>query len=322
MYYGRGDRTFLLAGQIWALFLLRASRVKYLQSREFLLGQLFLLRSYFCLLGEKWTIFDNFSMNLRKKIKFKGRKNKFKGCSSAMSASCSLTYNEFVYKKHWEVQENVYQKNIFLIVGQPVPGLKRTQTNTLQTLRYCQDTRGRFHQHSMSSFYARRSQKRKKSCLTWLSFLHFWDLRPAFALVERWWNWPQEFTPKQRTSSRKSRKEKEEPPAPAPVVVEAPAEEKPPTVAEVCENFGLADVELDYSEADVNNLTTYKLFQHNFRQQIQAANPKVWIEIWINCFWCWSYETENPVKLQKKWLFCNNKLDCWLIRKYYKWTIA
>jgi len=46
-------------------------------------------------------------------------------------------------------------------------------------------------------------------------------------------------------------------------------------VAEVCENFGLANVELDYSEVDVNNLTTYKLFQQHFRQQIQAANPKV-----------------------------------------------
>ncbi len=35
---------------------------------------------------------------------------------------------------------------------------------------------GQFHQHSTSSFYARRSQKFKKTLMTWLSFLRFWDL--------------------------------------------------------------------------------------------------------------------------------------------------
>ena len=48
-----------------------------------------------------------------------------------------------------------------------------------------------------------------------------------------------------------------------------------PTVAEVCENFGLSDVDLEYSDADYQNLTTYKLFQQTYRQRIQAANPKV-----------------------------------------------
>merc|ERR1712150_414542 len=48
-----------------------------------------------------------------------------------------------------------------------------------------------------------------------------------------------------------------------------------PTVAEVCENFGLTDVDLEYSDADYQNLTTYKLFQQTYRQRIQAANPKV-----------------------------------------------
>jgi hypothetical protein len=57
--------------------------------------------------------------------------------------------------------------------------------------------------------------------------------------------------------------------------VEASNEESPPTVSEVCENFGLNDVDLDYTEADHQNLTTYKLFQQNYRQRIQAANPKV-----------------------------------------------
>ena len=36
-----------------------------------------------------------------------------------------------------------------------------------------QVSRGQFHQHSTSSFYARRSQKCKKSCLTWLFFCAF-----------------------------------------------------------------------------------------------------------------------------------------------------
>merc|ERR1712173_50670 len=48
-----------------------------------------------------------------------------------------------------------------------------------------------------------------------------------------------------------------------------------PSVAEVCENFGLTDVDLEYSEADYQNLTTYKLFQQTYRQRIQGANPKV-----------------------------------------------
>ncbi len=75
--------------------------------------------------------------------------------------------------------------------------------------------------------------------------------------------------------SPKSKKEKEEPLATASVPVEATEEEGPPTVAEVCENFGLANVDLDYSKVDDNNLATYKLFQQIFKQQIQAANPKV-----------------------------------------------
>ena len=58
-------------------------------------------------------------------------------------------------------------------------------------------------------------------------------------------------------------------------MVEAPTEEAPPTVAEVCDNFGLTDVDLEYSDADYQNLTTYKLFQQNYKQRIQAVNSKV-----------------------------------------------
>merc|ERR1712061_76282 len=35
------------------------------------------------------------------------------------------------------------------------------------------------------------------------------------------------------------------------------------------------DVDLEYSDADYSNLTTYKLFQQTFRPRIQAENPKV-----------------------------------------------
>lgn len=57
--------------------------------------------------------------------------------------------------------------------------------------------------------------------------------------------------------------------------VDTTGEETPPSVTEVCENFGLNDVDLEYTDADYQNLTTYKLFQQTYRQRIQAANPKV-----------------------------------------------
>ena len=34
------------------------------------------------------------------------------------------------------------------------------------------------------------------------------------------------------------------------------------------------DVELDYNEADYQNLTTHKLFQQTYQSRIQEANPK------------------------------------------------
>merc|ERR1711874_920413 len=55
----------------------------------------------------------------------------------------------------------------------------------------------------------------------------------------------------------------------------SPEKQTMPTVEEVCEQFGLNDVDLEYSEADYSNLTTYKLFQQNFRPRIQAENQKV-----------------------------------------------
>ncbi|KAF5307970.1 hypothetical protein FQR65_LT06537 [Abscondita terminalis] len=48
-----------------------------------------------------------------------------------------------------------------------------------------------------------------------------------------------------------------------------------PTIEEVCSTFGLTDVELEYSESDYQNLTTYKLFQQHVRPLLAKENPKV-----------------------------------------------
>lgn len=48
-----------------------------------------------------------------------------------------------------------------------------------------------------------------------------------------------------------------------------------PTVAEVCESFGLNDVELEYTDSDFQNLTTYKLFQQHVRPLLAKENPRV-----------------------------------------------
>lgn len=48
-----------------------------------------------------------------------------------------------------------------------------------------------------------------------------------------------------------------------------------PTIEEVCSTFGLTDVELEYSESDFQNLTSYKLFQQHVRPLLAKENPKV-----------------------------------------------
>lgn len=39
--------------------------------------------------------------------------------------------------------------------------------------------------------------------------------------------------------------------------------------------FGLTDVDVEYTEADFQNLTTYKLFQQHVRPMLGKENPKV-----------------------------------------------
>lgn len=48
-----------------------------------------------------------------------------------------------------------------------------------------------------------------------------------------------------------------------------------PTIEEVCSSFGLTDVDVQYSETDLENLTTYKLFQQHVRPLLVKENPKV-----------------------------------------------
>ncbi|XP_049867284.1 chromodomain-helicase-DNA-binding protein Mi-2 homolog isoform X1 [Pectinophora gossypiella] len=48
-----------------------------------------------------------------------------------------------------------------------------------------------------------------------------------------------------------------------------------PTVEEVCASFGLTDVDIQYSDADLENLTSYKLFQQHVRPLLVKENPKV-----------------------------------------------
>ncbi|XP_025415393.1 chromodomain-helicase-DNA-binding protein Mi-2 homolog isoform X3 [Sipha flava] len=48
-----------------------------------------------------------------------------------------------------------------------------------------------------------------------------------------------------------------------------------PSVEEVCQTFGLQDVSIEYTDADYQNLTTYKLFQQHVRPILAKENPKV-----------------------------------------------
>ncbi|XP_046390688.1 chromodomain-helicase-DNA-binding protein Mi-2 homolog isoform X3 [Ischnura elegans] len=77
-------------------------------------------------------------------------------------------------------------------------------------------------------------------------------------------------------SSKKGRKSRSTPkhqPPPPPPAQDANA--GMPTIEEVCTTFGLQDVEIEYSESDFQNLTTYKLFQQHVRPLLSKENPKV-----------------------------------------------
>ncbi|CAG9761101.1 unnamed protein product [Ceutorhynchus assimilis] len=48
-----------------------------------------------------------------------------------------------------------------------------------------------------------------------------------------------------------------------------------PTIDEVCSTFNLTDVDIEYSDQDMQNLTSYKLFQQHVRPLLTKENPKV-----------------------------------------------
>ena len=73
-----------------------------------------------------------------------------------------------------------------------------------------------------------------------------------------------ESKPKPSKRRRKSKASKKESP-----------EQAMPTVSQVCDNWDLNNVDLEYSDYDYSNLTTKTLFQQTFRPRIRAENPKV-----------------------------------------------
>ncbi|XP_060528036.1 chromodomain-helicase-DNA-binding protein Mi-2 homolog isoform X2 [Cylas formicarius] len=77
-----------------------------------------------------------------------------------------------------------------------------------------------------------------------------------------------------KKSSRKSRSLKHTS-APTTPSTESSSNTGMPTIEEVCSTFGLTDVEIEYSEQDMQNLTSYKLFQQHVRPLLTKENPKV-----------------------------------------------
>ncbi|XP_023020569.2 chromodomain-helicase-DNA-binding protein Mi-2 homolog [Leptinotarsa decemlineata] len=78
-----------------------------------------------------------------------------------------------------------------------------------------------------------------------------------------------------RGRKKGSTKHSSTPSTPAPSVEATSGGGGMPTIEEVCSTFGLTDVDLDYSESDFQNLTSYKLFQQHVRPLLAKENPKV-----------------------------------------------
>lgn len=48
-----------------------------------------------------------------------------------------------------------------------------------------------------------------------------------------------------------------------------------PSVEDVCTAFNVTDVEIEYTDSDMQTLTSYKLFQQHVRPILQKENAKV-----------------------------------------------
>ncbi|XP_064459559.1 chromodomain-helicase-DNA-binding protein Mi-2 homolog isoform X3 [Ornithodoros turicata] len=75
-----------------------------------------------------------------------------------------------------------------------------------------------------------------------------------------------------RKSSKKPRVEKASPTVAA---APEPEQEKHKSSTEVCQELGLQDVPMEYSDTDYQNLTSYKLFSQHVRPLVTRANPKI-----------------------------------------------
>jgi chromodomain-helicase-DNA-binding protein 4 len=115
-----------------------------------------------------------------------------------------------------------------------------------------------------------------------------------------------DYTPKAK-SKKGAKKSADSSPAPTPQATN----DETPSVEEVCENFGLNDVDLDYSDADYQNLTTYKMFQQAYRSRIQSANPKVRYFCLLYPCLCFDSIIIWPMLLQKLQKFVNKKIINW-----------
>jgi len=102
---------------------------------------------------------------------------------------------------HWRIRFLVDLGSISLIFFRAFFIWKRIMQLFLVTFQLCNfwrqnfvqnideiDSQDWFHQHLKSSFYVGRSQERKKTLMTWLSFLHFYDFFKEKMCVKYWWH--------------------------------------------------------------------------------------------------------------------------------------
>lgn len=90
---------------------------------------------------------------------------------------------------------------------------------------------------------------------------------------------PEEEIPLEEPQSASKKKPKSAKAAPVQAASAGNSEPSMPSVEEVCSTFGLQDVQIDYEDAEFQNLNNYKLFQQHVRPLLQKENPKVWIII-------------------------------------------
>jgi len=124
------------------------------------------------------------------------------GTQGLLNSQTRLVSNRVVFSWKGEREKNYFRfqtecnstggltfqhtKDLFMFEPPHTVSIGQLPTSNVRSV-----ARGQFHLRSTSSFCTCRSQKRKKRLTTWLSFLHFLDLRAEKLLVECWWYWPQ-----------------------------------------------------------------------------------------------------------------------------------